>query len=187
MTLDGESAKVRCALLRYLIPDLTHMVLEYCWPSEIVDLNEICLYGNYEKILEYISFIFNDEIFWDMMFKNACGAGYKKVIKLMMDRGEQAFNIRTTYDDYPERDKYKNTLPINDGFENACLKGHLDIVEWMIKKGADNWNGGLFGACQGGYMEIIKLMIEKGANSCEHKYSLPDCLYRKIMRLKLNQ
>ena len=48
-------------------------------------------------------------------------------------------------------------------FKNACEGGHMDIVQLMIQKGADDWNGGLWKACYGGHMDIIQLMIQKGA------------------------
>ena len=38
----------------------------------------------------------------------------------------------------------------------------------MIEKGANNWNSGLNGACQGGRLEIVNLMIKKGADNCNH-------------------
>jgi ankyrin repeat protein len=49
-------------------------------------------------------------------------------------------------------------------FYSACSGGHLEIINIMIEKGADEWISGLSGACQGGHLEIVNLMIEKGAN-----------------------
>lgn len=43
--------------------------------------------------------------------------------------------------------------------------GHLEIVNLMIAKGANNWDGDLGAACRGGHLEIVKLMIEKGAQN----------------------
>ena len=50
------------------------------------------------------------------------------------------------------------------GLYGACQGGHIDIIRFMIEKGADDWNGGLNNACQSGHIDIVKLMIEKGAN-----------------------
>jgi hypothetical protein len=55
----------------------------------------------------------------------------------------------------------------NGGLYNACYGGQVDIVKFMIEKGAYNWNRGLYGACYGGHLDIVKFMIEKGANVCE--------------------
>jgi hypothetical protein len=41
----------------------------------------------------------------------------------------------------------------------------MKIVKLMIKKGANNWNGGLYSACSNGHMNIVKFMINRGANN----------------------
>lgn len=43
----------------------------------------------------------------------------------------------------------------------AGLGGHLNIVEFMISIGADNFIEGLSGACLGGHLFIVKFLIEK--------------------------
>ena len=47
----------------------------------------------------------------------------------------------------------------------ACYDGHVEIVEMMIQKGANDWNRGLHSACQGGHIEVVKMMIQKGAGN----------------------
>ena len=54
----------------------------------------------------------------------------------------------------------------NGSLFNACWNGHIDIVNLMIDKGANDWNGGLYHACYRGNIDIVNLMIEKGANDC---------------------
>ena len=61
-------------------------------------------------------------------------------------------------------EKFKKNNLISKLLEDSCCGGHMRIVELMIEKNADNWNGGLHGACYGGNMKIVKLMIEKGAS-----------------------
>ncbi len=51
------------------------------------------------------------------------------------------------------------------GLANACYGGQIEIVEFMISKGANNFDNGLFNACINGYKDIAELMISKGANS----------------------
>ncbi len=53
----------------------------------------------------------------------------------------------------------------NMGLHYACLGGHLDIVKFVIEKGANCWNWGLEGACNGGHIDIVKFLIEKGAGN----------------------
>jgi ankyrin repeat protein len=52
----------------------------------------------------------------------------------------------------------------NYGLWNACYGDHIEIVWLMIEKGAYDWNYGLLGACQSGHIELVQLMIEKGAD-----------------------
>ncbi len=51
------------------------------------------------------------------------------------------------------------------GLCEACRGGNIEIINLMIQCGANNWNWGLSGACRGGHLEIINLMIQHGANS----------------------
>jgi len=60
----------------------------------------------------------------------------------------------------------------------ACFYGYYDIVELLIKKGANvNFvdaldNTPLHKACEGFHLEIVKLLLEHGAEKdCENAYS----------------
>jgi ankyrin repeat protein len=52
----------------------------------------------------------------------------------------------------------------------ACKRGHLEIVQLLLEKGADvNAQGGeygnaLYAAADGGHLEIVQLLLEKGAD-----------------------
>jgi ankyrin repeat protein len=49
-------------------------------------------------------------------------------------------------------DYCQNNIPDwNDGLYDACRGGQLEIVNLMIKKGANDWNLGLEYACEGGH------------------------------------
>ncbi len=54
----------------------------------------------------------------------------------------------------------------NKGLINACRSGNIDIAYLMIENGADDWDEGLIYACAGKYLSMINLMIEKGATYC---------------------
>ena len=58
----------------------------------------------------------------------------------------------------------KGANNLDDGLAGACICGHLNVIEFLILKGANNWNRGLASACKGGHFEVVKLMISKGAN-----------------------
>jgi hypothetical protein len=59
--------------------------------------------------------------------------------------------------------KYYQDNP-DGGLIQACQRGNLDLAEWMIQKGANCWNLGLWGACWGGHQKLALLMIQKGAD-----------------------
>ncbi len=58
-------------LNQHLIPDLTQLVLKYCW-SENCNFHDLCFYGNYKKI----STIENDD--WNWGLCGACRGGHMK-------------------------------------------------------------------------------------------------------------
>lgn len=59
----------------------------------------------------------------------------------------------------------KHSNDLNNGFKNACNCGHLEIVKYLIDKGANHLNIGLLEACEYGHLEIVKYLIDKGANN----------------------
>ncbi len=74
------SQKAHTTLLRYLIPDLANMVLEYCWKKENIDNIEISIrYGNYEAVKKYIS---RGNRTWHLysLLKYAYREKYKKIV-----------------------------------------------------------------------------------------------------------
>jgi len=98
---------VRSTVLRYLIPDLTQLVLKYCWPEKS-DICELYYYGNYEKILT----INNN---WDDGLPCACFGGHMKIVLLLIEKGATNWNL---------------------GLRGACYRGNMKIAQLMIKKGA---------------------------------------------------
>ena len=61
-------------------------------------------------------------------------------------------------------DKEKLKL-LNSQLINRAENGNLRAVEYLIKKGANNFQVAMRSAVEGGYLDIVKLMIEKGANN----------------------
>jgi hypothetical protein len=50
-------------------------------------------------------------------------------------------------------------------FACACECGRLDIVKFMIERGVNDWNTGLYHACRGGHLDIVRLMTKNGADN----------------------
>lgn len=58
---------------------------------------------------------------------------------------------------------------INDCFQNACLSdNNIDMINYLITKGATLWDGGLLYACRGGCIQNVKLMIKHGASDWDN-------------------
>lgn len=55
----------------------------------------------------------------------------------------------------------KNTT---DALMYACKGGNMDMVQHLIKLGANNWTAGLYGAYESGNLDIIKLMTDKATD-----------------------
>ena len=64
---------------------------------------------------------------------------------------------------------WKFVEPINWFMAVACEKGYLDIVQFMIEKGATNLNWGLRNSCLTHQIKVVKYMIGKGA-SCQYSF-----------------
>ena len=52
----------------------------------------------------------------------------------------------------------------DEGMYWAAKRGHKDIIEYFIEKGADNWNLGLGGAAEGGYIFLMEYFLDRGAD-----------------------
>ncbi len=46
-----------------------------------------------------------------------------------------------------------------------CVVLVIEIIELLIKRGANDWDEGLKYACKGGHKRIVELMLEKGATN----------------------
>lgn len=57
-----------------------------------------------------------------------------------------------------------NGHEINFALKGACYGGHMDIVKFLIEKGAKNYSYGAYGACYGGYYDVVKYLIDLGAD-----------------------
>ena len=57
----------------------------------------------------------------------------------------------------------KYTISLCSGLAGACRGGHLELVKFLVEKGANNWDWGLAHACRGGHLDLAKYMVEQGA------------------------
>ncbi len=164
---------------KWFVPDLTQMVLEYCWPGKGNTICGVCFYGNYEKMLtidhqliwteilqEYknckLSFLLDGSfseksLIWEYAFREVCAGGYMKMIELIIEKNSNCKELEIDW---------------NWGLMGACFGGHAEIARLMIKNGASfkknnysDLNQGLYYACLDGHIEIAELLIEEGATN----------------------
>lgn len=135
------------------------------------------LKGNVEVakcIIERISnpLLINDiHVLHNRFMKNACYSNNLLAIELIMKWGTEHLGLTKL--------NTLNSLSLNNGLCGACYGGHIEIVKFMISKGATDYAAGLFAACTGDgdedyacknvmkYVEIIKLMVTYGASNFE--------------------
>jgi hypothetical protein len=119
------------------------------WDENDLDFGLIkaCMNGHLNIVNILYPFNNNDMI----NFYNACMGGNLDIVKLMISKV-----ISGTQDTQDVFD---------DGMLDACIYGHLKIVEFLISLGASDWIRGLRLAGRGGNITIVKLMISMGASN----------------------
>jgi len=146
--------KVQRTLLRYLIPDLSNMVLKYSWPVKYKNKYILLKYGNYEEIRKFCAR-------QNMGTKNklifcACYDGYKKIVRYLIS------NLNFCYDSCGW------AICFNSGLRGACRGGDIGMVKFVIqlcKKqriliNIFDWKQGIISARKGGNSEVEKLMVD---------------------------
>jgi ankyrin repeat protein len=86
--------------------------------------------------------------------------GYIEIIKLLILKNNHDLNNNTYIHKY-----FIHPYDLNNCMMAAAKYGHIEIVKFFIKQGANNWNEGLFGALEGGHLDIAEFFIKKGANN----------------------
>lgn len=141
-----------------------------------------CTYGHISTAQLMILRGAND---WHTGFGNACGNGHIKLVEIlvsmlstnptdddkkvveadddkMTDCNAADDNDSENDDDKETNDKVKDLL--NHGLANASFGGHIDIVKFLISKGADDWHLGFTNARYANNVNVMHLMILKGAD-----------------------
>jgi hypothetical protein len=78
---------------------------------------------------------------------------------------------------YIELMQYAITKGANDfssGLWYACRGGRIEMARLMIDMSASNWNDGLSAACSG-HIELVRFMIDKGANDWNNGIGVACC------------
>ncbi len=99
---------------------------------------------------------------------------YIQPIKIAIEQGDifSILNTRNWYDNINSYNlgkigselliniysKYHTIIP-NQILYGACRDGHIEIVNFIIQCGANDWNYGLYGICRGGNLEAVNLFL----------------------------
>lgn len=95
---------------------------------------------------ESFSFLFdNGYPIGSSHLSTACCAGRLDIIKKILHG-------------YPE-------LLSSVNFYTVCLSGNIEVVNYFIDRGFNDWSNALHGACKSGSMTLIMLILEKGATN----------------------
>lgn len=107
--------------------------------------------------------------FWHTCLSIACKSN--NIIMISFIISHKSYNNRWSFDCYthgPGPDiAYKQYSPgrcWNKCMIYACYEGLSEIVNYVVTKGATEFDAGFISACQGKHAEIAKYMISKGLN-----------------------
>ncbi len=120
------------ALLRYLIPDLTNLVLEYCWTKKDKGLEKACFHGNYEGISTYFAMIIKNfgsfastasrKFNFGNALRGACHGGHLKIVQLVICNHEQI--LKTS--------EHHTWIMWERGYKGAMDGGYNDIIQYIL-------------------------------------------------------
>lgn len=152
--LDSSCRGKHLEMINFMI-NLIHekQITEIDWSIALASTFENIQYLNEMELkkIDDISEILNKQGFCEasICLQGACYGGSLELVKLV----------------------FENTNFLKCHFDNgmacACFSGHFHIIQYMIEKGANNWNFGLKYACKGKNFEIAKFMIKCGAMNIE--------------------
>lgn len=144
--------------------DIVDIILKYRNITICKDdaLYYACMGGNIEIINMIVNVclrIYTDEDMkkqWLYSVDGACRGGNTNIVKLC---------IKKIPPDLCDIDFWNNCL------YSACESGNIHLVNYILDKGATNYNESLAEACDYGHLQIVKRLIKKGANR-NHRYAL---------------
>lgn len=118
------------------------------------------------------------DYYWDGGMYYAAVAGHLNVIQFLILRAAQGSEApkdlrvlsMSPLDliNEPQEEvqiKPKHTFNWNYVFNGACQSGHMDVIQFVISKGASDWFLGFQGACCGGHMSVVQFMVSRLQNN----------------------
>lgn len=139
-------------------------------------LEKFCSEGEYLAVVYFIYRYERQKLSFRSMIL-ACKSGNADIVKLLMKNKCHLWECSFLWIcEMGHKDILEMLLAIDDsnwnwgaGVYEACKRGHMEVVEFLIEKAEKSynwdWNYCLEGACEGANIGIIKLLIEKGASN----------------------
>jgi len=133
-------------------------------------LKRLAQEGHFEECLAHLKKHDDDGIF--CILKGACRGGHYNFVRHLFDERKGWYFGSTLRDAARSGNEELVTLILDHhicgtelsmGLKGACRRGHRNIVDLLIKRGANDWDQGLYGACRGGQLDLAYLMLRKGA------------------------
>jgi ankyrin repeat protein len=130
----------------------------------------IVLSGN----VDFVRFILKDDsINLNTLFSHACTIGNIEMLKIISTRGSVDWNEAIGHGclhghkhivEYALKTTHWH-WDWNLGLMNACRKGSIELMNFMLEKGANDYNNGLRGGCMSGNIVCIEEMVRLGAHN----------------------
>lgn len=136
-----------------------------------------CRSGNFDLVKLIVDLGGTTCFIWESGLCDACAGGNISIVKFILEKG--CYNLSgglsiACLRGHIEIIKFLIKLSegsdeyicdLNRGLIGACRGLQGEAAEFMIEKGANNFNECLLKLCTKGHLEMVKLMIEKGANN----------------------
>lgn len=181
----GETAfKNACSSGNFDIIDLIIDNTPTCYESFECDCGRNCNIDFYEGMIGASSsnqiqvvyyMIENGARNWTKCLNAACSGGHIEIVKFMIKKGAYIHDNTICVaceNGYVDIFRHisnicvqRETYDVDIFLEFACMCGDLQTIQKMIKRGATDWNNGLFYSCSGGHIDAVKLMLDRGATN----------------------
>lgn len=97
---------------------------------------------------------------WDFGLEGACEGGHINIFNMYKHNLRRERSSTSTYN------FMRNCL------DSACISGNMECINFIIGMNAHNWREGLSGACQGGHIDVVKFMLHKGASVGDYGWNI---------------
>jgi len=108
---------------------------------------ECACYGGHLEIAKYMIKKGADDLIRGLV--GACCSGSLGIVKMLVESCKIS------------------AYGLNKSMAHAAGNGYLNVVEYLVEKGSNDWNWGLSCACFGRHKKIMMMMIKKGATKCK--------------------